>query len=587
MDLLRNLGSAAVSSLVQKSGLNLPFTLGDKVSFYEGKTIWTLYDALKRDDSSPVSVFYFDANQPGKRNQLPLAKNALRKLRTVRHPDVLKFIDAVESDTSVYIMTERVQPLGKALQALSSKGEKEKEEWLMWGLQRLSTALAFVNDPCSSTHGNIRVDSIFLSPSGEWKLGGFDVLSSAKDEAAVLYYNGHLVPDSSLYASPEVKKDGWSVLKEHHPSVADSYALGLLIHSIFNPSMGMPATTHPPHPPPQPSSRGAIPTSIFSSFKRLLNPNPKSRLSASAFLEAGMSTVGGDGHGYFAKNKFVLLCNGLDQFSLSSEADKASLLRTLKDSASILPPEFATHRVLPSLISALEFGGANATVILPLALQMGKHVPSAEYSSILLTPIAKLYASPDRGTRMALLDNLPEYVERLDEKYVADKIWPNLQTGFADTIPAIREATVKSVGLLYPKFGNRILNNDLLRHLSKMQMDPEASIRTNTCILIGRIASSLGYNTKKKVLIPAFHRGLKDTFVHARVAGLMSFMATIECFDAEDIATKVIPCISFTLIDKEKLVRDQAFKAVELFMKKVETHAASMVCLITDTKNRF
>ena len=52
--------------------------------------------------------------------------------------DVLKFIDAVESDTSVYIMTERVQPLGKALQALSSKGEKEREEWLMWGLQRLS-----------------------------------------------------------------------------------------------------------------------------------------------------------------------------------------------------------------------------------------------------------------------------------------------------------------------------------------------------------------------------------------------------------------------------------------------------------------
>ncbi len=87
-----------------------------------------------------MSVFYFDANLPGKRNQFPLAKNALRKLRTVRHPDVLRFIDAVESDTSVYIMTERVQPLGKALQLLASKGEKEKEEWFIWGLQRLSVS---------------------------------------------------------------------------------------------------------------------------------------------------------------------------------------------------------------------------------------------------------------------------------------------------------------------------------------------------------------------------------------------------------------------------------------------------------------
>lgn len=140
------------------------------------------------------------------------------------------------------------------------------------------------------------------------------------------------------------------------------------------------------------------------------------------------------------------------------------------------------------------------------------------------------------------------------------------------------------------------MNNDLLRHLARMQADPEASIRTNTCILIGRLGPSLGYNTKRKVLVPAFARALKDPFVHARVAGLMAFMATIECFDVEEMATKVIPNIAFTMIDKEKyvpvissmprcvnaylftrrLVRDQAFKAMELFMKKVEEHAATM-----------
>ena len=48
MDLLRNLGSAAVSSIVQKSGLNLPFSLGEKNAYFEGRTIWSLYDATKR-----------------------------------------------------------------------------------------------------------------------------------------------------------------------------------------------------------------------------------------------------------------------------------------------------------------------------------------------------------------------------------------------------------------------------------------------------------------------------------------------------------------------------------------------------------
>lgn len=48
-------------------------------------------------------------------------------------------------------------------------------------------ALAFLNDSCASTHGNVRVDSVFLSPSGEWKLGGFEMLSNPKDDTAILY----------------------------------------------------------------------------------------------------------------------------------------------------------------------------------------------------------------------------------------------------------------------------------------------------------------------------------------------------------------------------------------------------------------
>lgn len=98
----------------------------------------------------------------------------------------------------------------------------------------------------------------------------------------------------------------------------------------------------------------------------------------------------------------------------------------MKESASSFPPEFASYRVLPSLVSALEFGGASAATILPLVLQLGKNVGPEEYPNVILVPLIKLYTSPDRGTRMALLDHLPEYADKLDKKAVADKIWPNL-----------------------------------------------------------------------------------------------------------------------------------------------------------------
>jgi hypothetical protein len=36
-------------------------------------------------------------------------------------------------------------------------------------------------------HGYIRASSVFTSESGEWKLGGFEVLSSMKDDDAIIY----------------------------------------------------------------------------------------------------------------------------------------------------------------------------------------------------------------------------------------------------------------------------------------------------------------------------------------------------------------------------------------------------------------
>ncbi|KAG7090905.1 hypothetical protein E1B28_009982 [Marasmius oreades] len=567
MDYLRTLGSAAVSTLVQKSGLNLPFSLGTKVILLNG--VCNLYDATKRDDSSPVSVFEYDFSQ--RRDIAPLAKNALRKLRTIRHPDVLKFMDVVETDTTIHIMTERVRPLQSALQLWTSKSVREKEDWLLWGLHRISVALAFINESCFSTHGAVQVGSVFLSPSGEWKLGGFELLSNPKEEGAVLYSMASILPGSDGWSPPEVKKNGWSSLKQNEPASADAYALGLLLNATFNPDNHPPPTANPPHPPPAPTTRGNIPTAIFPLFKRLLNPNPKGRLTPKGLMEIGMADSG-----FFSNNPLVKVCIGLDNFALGSEGEKASLLRMLNESLGSFPSELTIYRVLPSIVSALEYGGASATTIIPLVVKIGKDVSQEEYNNVVLSPIVKLFASPDRGIRMALLDNLPEFADKLDKKTVDGKIFPHLQTGFSDNVAVIREATLKAIPLLSSKLSDRTLNNDLLRFLAKLQNDPEASIRTNTCILIGRLGPTLGYNTKRKVLVPAFLRALKDPFVHARVAALMAFMATIDCFENEELATKVIPNMSFSLVDKDKLVRDQAFKAMELFVKKLETYVATL-----------
>jgi SCY1-like protein 1 len=116
----------------------------------------------------------------------------------------------------------------------------------------------------------------------------------------------------------------------------------------------------------------------------------------------------------------------------------AILCRALGDSASSFPPEFASYRVLPSLVSALEYGGASAAAIIPLLLQLGKSVSPAEYPTLVLGPVLKLYGNPDRGIRMALLDSLGDYAEKLDKKMVNDKIWPHLVSDVQDEARKVR-----------------------------------------------------------------------------------------------------------------------------------------------------
>ena len=49
-------------------------------------------------------------------------------------------------------------------------------------------------------------------------------------------------------------------------------------------------------------------------------------MAPAGFLEAGMAQTG-EGCGFFANNTYVRICEGLDEFSIKGEAEKAALLR--------------------------------------------------------------------------------------------------------------------------------------------------------------------------------------------------------------------------------------------------------------------
>ena len=73
-----------------------------------------------KSDKSPVSIFSFDAKKSA--NRVAVASNSFKRLRTLRHPNILTFSDGldIEGPNIAYIVTEEVTPLEDALVELKT-----------------------------------------------------------------------------------------------------------------------------------------------------------------------------------------------------------------------------------------------------------------------------------------------------------------------------------------------------------------------------------------------------------------------------------------------------------------------------------
>lgn len=396
MDFLKS----AVASAISKDP-PFPYKFVDRVTV--DQSIWTLHNGTKREDGSDCSIFAFDVTAD--KSRLPLARNAVRKMRTLRHPGVIKVYDTVETETYIYVATERVAPLEWSARRNSLSVETSK-----WGLFTIANTLSFIHDEASSIHGNIRLTSIFTSQSGEWRLGGLEVLSSLKDDDALIYKYGSLTPDCGRYAPPEIAKASWDAIKRHPLPAVDSYDFGILVFEVFN--GGLVAAD-------QVGQTKNVPPSMHQSYKRLLNANPKARLSVSYFRDQGRRSGG------FFETPLIKLSEGIDSLGLKSEGEREEFLSELDEVAEDFPEEFFSVKVLPELLKSVEFGGGGPKVF-AFVMKMGKKLSDEEWESKITPAIIRLFSNPDRAIRVCLLDCLPGMIDHLSQKVVNDKIFPQM-----------------------------------------------------------------------------------------------------------------------------------------------------------------
>ncbi|KDO30043.1 SCY1 protein kinase [Saprolegnia parasitica CBS 223.65] len=564
MQFLKSTVMGLGSAFTMGSVGGLPFSLESTEPAYDaGLPDFILLRGKAKADGSSVAVF--KSKQPSN----ALAQNALRRIKTLRHPNVLAYIDGIDvpNNGHVFIVTEDVVPLNAYLDDIRAEyGANSNEEKVLiaWGLRSILGALKFINNDVKLIHGRLNPTSIFVTKGGEWKLGGFELTGEPSMSAPFVQHDHTVDP---RFKAPECARRDWSSVASSPTYAVDMYALACLIIYLHHPSFS------------SPSDCSRVPSGLSTFVKRSTDATASRRLNPDQALTSA----------YF-ESHFLRQMTFLDELAIKSPDEKVEFYKDLSASIDALPKHTAVFKVLPALKAIVDFGvatggkaGGNYKLdpseshMLPAMVKIGSQLSPDEFKDQVLPTLIKLFGCNDRAVRLQLLQMMESFAVHFDAKLVnSNVIFDNICTGFHDTSAVLREYTVKSMLHIADKLSDANLNTKLMKFFAKLQTDPEPAIRTNTTICLGKIAPHLSAATRAKVLLPAFTRALKDPFPHARLAGLRTLVACDEYFTYQDVACAIIPAIAPLMLDISPSVRDETLTCMADYIKKIQDEAAQM-----------
>ncbi|EKX44850.1 hypothetical protein GUITHDRAFT_163464 [Guillardia theta CCMP2712] len=496
-----------------------------------GRILWKIHEGKLKENGAQVSVFSWEMTANSSDSELAAAKNALRRIKTCRHPHVLQYIDghdpgdSAKAGSKVLIVTEHVKLLDTST---FQEHASQNKEGIVWGLYGVANAIQFINEDCKLIHGNVHRGSIFVSKCGDWKLGGFDLCGEANDSNSIFRRCEQFRVKRIL--PPEVAKGNWESLQEAGYAV-DTWSFGCLIHEVYNGMLARPEDL---------KNTTQLPQEAIPLYQSTLKAVPDRRPRGSQMLTSP-----------FFKSRMVQVNKSLTELALMDSAQKEDFFLKLSESLDLLPDCFLRFKLLPELLKAVEFGGAGTAAIAPM-LKIGQRMTAEEFGKEIVPGVVRCFGSQDRATRIGLLQNLHTFAEHLTPSapaLVEKDIFPQISSGFTDSV---------------------------LRSIAQLQQDPEGSIRCNTTICLGKISANLTPSTRDKILLPAFNRALHDPFPPARLAALMSLAVTMEFYTAQDIARKVLPAVGMLTVDPQKDVRDQALTCLQGAVSRLAAESSKM-----------
>ncbi|XP_046583622.1 protein-associating with the carboxyl-terminal domain of ezrin-like isoform X2 [Haliotis rubra] len=397
------------------------------------ETDWSLQLASLKDEST-VTVFRHKRKD---KKEVDLLQRATKNLRTLRHPNLLRFIaSGVNSDGS-YLVTERVQPLENTLTSLHPFE-------ICAGLHSVLEALLFLHDTVGVSHNNVCLSSVYVTTDGTWRLGGLEH-SCKFQEADAEFLDKCLAFRNEETVSPE-EKQGVVKATVEYGHARDVFAFGVLVEQLQEKLEDLGDLTK---------------TFELLVQDECLNVDPEQRPTVQTLLNDRMF-----------RHDFIDVLRFVKNVTTKSEEEKKKFFSNVTARLLSLPEELVAKRLAVTLLSRFVMldETANkallANLLTPYREKSRPPVRPNQPSPILCAQLFKDHVIPelfrifhirDSHIRLVLLTHFPAYVDLFEKETLEETIFPQLLIGLRDTNDSIVAASLRSLSYLVPILGGDVI----------------------------------------------------------------------------------------------------------------------------------
>jgi SCY1-like protein 1 len=282
------------------------------------------------EDKEEVAIFKYLKTQ---KDKLVPAQRAIQKMKTLKHPHILSYIESAEYEDSLVLVTEGCVPLQVWLQtaAKNNQNEESRHQELLWGLKCVLETLQFLHNN-GLVHSYLGLHAIFVAKSGDWKIGALDLLGNMTLEDDFNFLKSYANLLARPYIAPERQQplvfisEAEKTSKVAVGSGADIFSLAHCIETCYA------------------TADLTVPEGLSKYFTRMLSIDPKRRPTASQLIKCPV----------FSSDNIKLMATLGDLAALKPANETLEALGQLSEKVPILPISICIHKILPSLSRTLQ-----------------------------------------------------------------------------------------------------------------------------------------------------------------------------------------------------------------------------------------